>query len=83
VAAAIPSRITVGKNGAADSEIFEHLTEPDRLAMLSAWQTQTEAADFAKSILPIVEAAKLDLYVIRVLRDYGQRDRREAPQYHD
>ena len=82
MAAALPKRINVGERGAVSSEVFEHLTQANRLAMLSGWKTQTEAAKFAKSIEPIVAAATLNLYVIRVIRDYGLKDRREAP-HHD
>ncbi len=82
-AAAIPRGIKAGQAGAISAEVFEHLTQSNRLAILSAWQTQADAAQFAKSISPLIKAANLNSYVIRVIRDYGLKDRREAPQHHD
>jgi heme-degrading monooxygenase HmoA len=82
-AASIPQRIKAGQAGAIGAEVFEHLTQPNRLAILSAWQTPSDAAAFAKSISPPVRVANLNSYVIRVIRDYGLKDRREAPQHHD
>lgn len=82
-AASIPPRIKAGQAGAISTDVFEHLTQPNRSAILSAWQTQSDAAEFAKSIGPLVRVANLNTYVIRVIRDYGLKDRREAPQHHD
>ena len=82
-AATISQRIKAGEAGMISVEVFEHLTQPNRLAILSAWQTRPDASEFAKSISPLLKAANLNTYVIRVIRDYGLKDRREAPQHHD
>ena len=82
-AATMTERITAGEAGAVTSELFDHQTEANRLALLSAWQTHADARAFARSIGPIIEATTSNAYVIRVIRDYGLNDRREAPQYHD
>jgi heme-degrading monooxygenase HmoA len=82
-AACIPQRMKVGQAVMISVEVFEHLTQPNRLAILSAWRAQADAAEFAKSISPLLEAANLNAYAIRVIRDYGLKDRREAPQHHD
>jgi len=62
-------------------EIFDHLSTPGRVAVLSSWKTLGAAEAFATRIrtrLPSDAA----VYAIRVIRDYGQSDRREAPQFY-
>jgi heme-degrading monooxygenase HmoA len=82
-AATMTERVKAGQAGAVTLELFDHLTEANRLALLSAWQSHADASAFVRSIGPIIETTKLNAYVIRVIRDYGLNDRREAPQYHD
>jgi heme-degrading monooxygenase HmoA len=66
--------------GMVSQEVFEHLALPDHIAMLIGWRTQQQAA------LPFEAAIShhdrhTHIYAIRVIRDYGMKDRREAPQY--
>jgi hypothetical protein len=51
------------------------------MALLSGWHTQQEADDFAAPAIGQSNAGT-NIYAIRVIRDYGFRDRREAPQYY-
>lgn len=62
-------------DGLAEWDMFDGITDPqDRLLLLS-WRD--EAAMLAHNSPPA--ARRLD---VRIVRDYGLHDRREAPQYH-
>ncbi|MCK1323593.1 alpha/beta fold hydrolase [Bradyrhizobium sp. 156] len=64
--------------GAANCEMFDHLTSKGRVAVLCRWPTVSAAKNHIESeTLPNGASA----YVIRVIRDYGKADRREAPQF--
>jgi hypothetical protein len=49
------------------------------LILMMTWKTKADAEAFAKS-LKLPEAGRLRH--VRVVRDYGMFDRREAPQYY-
>jgi heme-degrading monooxygenase HmoA len=66
---------------AIERDVFEHIHTPERMALLSGWHTQQEADDFAATAIGQSNAGT-NIYAIRVIRDYGFRDRREAPQYY-
>lgn len=65
--------------GMAGWDVFDAVLTPGDLILLMAWRTMQNAEAFEK-------AAKLPeggrLRRIRVIRDYGMFDRREAPQYY-
>jgi heme-degrading monooxygenase HmoA len=60
---------------AVDSELFESITSGGKLLRLIAWRDMA-AAD-AWQPPPSVRHRR-----VRVIRDYGMRDRREAPQFY-
>jgi heme-degrading monooxygenase HmoA len=69
------------RQGALHAELFGGLTDPNRGALLTAWRGVAEAEAFAR----IARDGRLqatDVYAIRILRNYGMTDRREAPQHH-
>ena len=72
-----------GLDGAAPlhREVFDHLSEPGRVAVLSSWRTLDEAEAFARRIRGRL-SPQAQVYAIRVIRDYGKSDRREAPQFY-
>jgi hypothetical protein len=60
-----------------DLEWYESLLAPDRMAALASWRTAAAAdAWAAPERTPGVRHRR-----VRVVREYGRRDRREAPQY--
>jgi heme-degrading monooxygenase HmoA len=60
-------------------DVYDAVLTPDDLILMIVWKTKTDAEHFVK-------AAKLPedgrLRRVRVVRDYGMFDRREAPQYY-
>jgi hypothetical protein len=71
--------LTRGTAGLVDSETFASLYTPGKLLLLASWTDKGAANAFA----PRADEAAKDLRhrKITVIRDYGMRDRREAPQY--
>jgi heme-degrading monooxygenase HmoA len=68
-----------GTDGVVDRQIFESIYTPGKLLLLASWAS-AEAADRWRPKAPI--RAKLRHRRVRVIRDYGMSDRREAPQYY-
>lgn len=64
--------------GALSWDIFDAVMTPGDLILMLSWQSREMAEDF-EATTPIPEGARLRR--IRVVRDYGMYDRREAPQY--
>jgi hypothetical protein len=60
-------------------DIFDAVLTPGDLILMLSWRDQSEAEDYEGSAsLP----AGARLRRVRVVRDYGMYDRREAPQYY-
>jgi len=60
-------------------DVFDAVLTPGDVILLATWRSQTFADDFANTAsLP----ANARLRQVRVVRDYGMFDRREAPQYY-
>ena len=59
-------------------DIFDAVLTPGDLILLLAWRNQNAAEEYGAACLP--EGARLRR--VRVIRDYGMYDRREAPQYY-
>ena len=69
----------VGSDGVVDQEVFESIYNPGKLVLLASWRTAA-AADRWR---PGARApATLRHRRVRIIRDYGMVDRREAPQYY-
>ena len=66
--------------GLIDYELFESITAAGKLLLLASWR-DAQAADGWRPARP--EAAKaLRHRRVRIIRDYGMFERREAPQYY-
>jgi heme-degrading monooxygenase HmoA len=64
----------------ADHDVFESIYNAGKLALLTSWKD----ADAARAWSPggLAGAVRLRHRRIRIVRDYGRFDRREAPQYY-
>lgn len=71
----------IARTRIVDGDVFDHISMPDRIAILMSWRSEQEADDFAKEAIRRNDA-DASIYAIRVVRDYGMMDRREAPQYY-
>lgn len=60
-------------------DVFDAVLTPGDLILLTSWQTRTDAEAF-ENRLNLSENARLRR--VRIVRDYGMFDRREAPQYY-
>jgi heme-degrading monooxygenase HmoA len=67
------------EHGVTDKEIYESITHPGKLLALVSWQDADAAAGWKPG--PVAGIAPRHRCV-RVIRDYGMSDRREAPQYY-
>lgn len=68
----------VGAQGVIDQEIFESIYNPGKLLLLVSWQHRIAAGQWK----PRTVAGELRHRQVRIIRDYGMTDRREAPQYY-
>jgi len=66
--------------GLIDHEVFESITNPGRFLLLGSWMDASSALAFHPKWFPGI--ASLRHRHVRVIRDYGMYDRREAPQYY-
>ena len=66
-------------DGVIDQEVFESIYNPGKLLLLVSWRDEV-AAERRKP--RTVAEGKLRHRSVRVIRDYGMSDRREAPQYY-
>jgi heme-degrading monooxygenase HmoA len=60
-------------------DVFEAVLTPGDLILLLAWRGQADAEAFENTVI-LPDDARLRR--VRVVRDYGMFDRREAPQYY-
>ena len=66
-------------DGLLDWDVFEAVLTPGDLILLQSWRTWAVAEAFELTT-ELPKGARLRR--VRVIRDYGMFDRREAPQYH-
>jgi heme-degrading monooxygenase HmoA len=66
--------------GLVDHELFESITDPAKRLLLTSWAT-AEAARAWRPTRPAA-AGSLRHRRVRIIRDYGMFERREAPQYY-
>jgi heme-degrading monooxygenase HmoA len=62
-----------------DQEVFASLYHPGKLLVLASWPNGVAAAQWTPQP---VAAGELRHRHVRIIRDYGMVDRREAPQYY-
>ena len=65
-----------GIDGLLDREWFTSITTEGKRVMLASWRDDDSAREHAPAAAHGVRHRQ-----VRVIRDYGMRDRREAPQY--
>ena len=72
--------LRAGTDGVIEEEVFESIYHPGKLLLLASWRD----AETAKAWTPTKPdaAAPLRHRHVRVIRDYGMFDRREAPQFY-
>ena len=66
--------------GLVDRELFESIYHPGKLLLLASWPTAEAAQAWAPA--PNPPAGSLRHRHVRIIRDYGMFDRREAPQFY-
>ena len=66
--------------GLLDHESFESITNPGKLLVLGSWRDDSAARGW--NPVPFEGAGDIRHRRVRVIRDYGMFDRREAPQYY-
>jgi hypothetical protein len=69
----------VGPRGLVDREAFESIYNPGKLVLLTSWKNATAAAAWQPNA---IAGSGLRHRRIRIIRDYGMFDRREATQYY-
>jgi heme-degrading monooxygenase HmoA len=85
---ALPSSMPPASDGAeglVDLEQYHGITTPGKALRLASWRDEASlAAEQARRPLPawVPSDQTTRLRVVRIIRDYGMRDRREAPQYY-
>ena len=62
-----------------DHELYESIYDPGKLVLLAAWR---DAAAAQRWTPDAIAGGALRHRRVRVIRDYGMFERREAPQYH-
>lgn len=72
--------LDVKGNGLIDYDCFASIYNPGKLALLISWISAGAAGRWAPTRAEVI--ADLRHRTIRVVRDYGRFDRREAPQYY-
>ena len=60
-------------------DVYDAVLTPGDLILMTVWKTAADAGAFGKSVA-LPEGGRLRH--VRVIRDYGMFDRREAPQYY-
>lgn len=68
----------VGEHGLLDREIYESISNTGKHLLLASWLDATSAEAWT----PRSPSRDLRHRHVRVIRDYGMSDRREAPQYY-
>ena len=63
--------------GLLDHELFESITNPGKLLILASWRDKAAAEAWRPAASQGIRHR-----LVRVLRDYGMFDRREAPQFY-
>ncbi len=70
-----------GRDGVSDAELFASIYTPGKLLLLVSWHDPA-AADAWRAPASLADAGRIRHRRVRVIRDYGLVDRREAPQFY-
>ncbi|MGI8687591.1 MAG: antibiotic biosynthesis monooxygenase family protein [Thermomicrobiales bacterium] len=74
-----------GADGLVDLERYEGITVPGKMLLLASWRDEAALAAWQESqshATPAASDPPARFRAVRIIRDYGMRDRREAPQYY-
>jgi heme-degrading monooxygenase HmoA len=71
----------VGRDGVHDAELFESIYTEGKLLLLVSWH-DANAIDAWQPPASLADASRIRHRRVRVIRDYGLSDRREAPQFY-
>jgi heme-degrading monooxygenase HmoA len=76
----LPARLGLdaGRAGLVDHEVFESIYAPGRFLLLASWRSAGTAAAWSPAPLEPAQRHRR----VRVIRDYGMFERREAPQFY-
>jgi heme-degrading monooxygenase HmoA len=83
-AATLPEQLGVpktGRDGVSDAELFASIYTPGKLLLLVSWR-DAAAAERWQPPASLADAGRIRHRRVRVIRDYGLADRREAPQFY-
>jgi hypothetical protein len=69
-----------GCAGLVSRETFESITQPGKLVLLASWRDAESASRWRPAKVSGAQAQRHRQ--VRIVRDYGMFDRREAPQYY-
>ena len=69
----------VGEQGLVDAELYESIYTPGKMLLLASWRDARAAAAWRPRTQ---SGGTLRHREVRIVRDYGMFDRREAPQYY-
>lgn len=73
-------RFAPAGQGLVALELFESIYTPGKMAMLASWKDAAAAVAWSPAKPP--SAASLRHRQVRIIRDYGMFERREAPQFY-
>ena len=68
--------------GLIDVDLFDSIYHPGKVLILASWRDETVLAGAAPSAPGRAGAEGLRRRTVRIIRDYGMFERREAPQYY-
>lgn len=74
-----------GADGLVDRERYDSITTPGKALVLASWRDEAALAawqDGPSHPMSAVSESAVRFRAVRIVRDYGMRDRREAPQYY-
>jgi heme-degrading monooxygenase HmoA len=71
----------IGAGDVLDQEIFESIYNPGKLLLLVSWRIAAAAQGWHPPA-PIEGVNQVRNRLVRIIRDYGMSDRREAPQFY-
>jgi heme-degrading monooxygenase HmoA len=70
-----------GADGLVSTEVFESIYNPGKLVLLAGWRDADAAAAWTPAKKPDAARSVRHRHV-RIIRDYGMSDRKEAPQFY-
>jgi heme-degrading monooxygenase HmoA len=78
----LPAHLGLDPNasGLVDHEMFESIYNPGKLVLLASWRSADAAAAWRPASVPAAKSVRHRQ--VRIIRDYGMFERREAPQFY-